>query len=132
MSFKQGNFFDAELRHCYARLDNSGDPLTRLESFISWEELRVVLAKLSFNPGEKGGRPGHDPVMMAKIMILQSLYNLSDGACEYQINDRLSFKRFLGLEVSEKSPDEKAYGYGVNALNTAITMRKSSRGLTHA
>ncbi|TAE81062.1 MAG: transposase [Alphaproteobacteria bacterium] len=26
---------------------------------------------------------------------------------EYQINDRLNFKRFLGLSVTEKSPDAK-------------------------
>lgn len=108
MPLNQGNFFDAELRNCYARLDHSGDPLTRLETFVSWNDLRGVLAAFEFTPGKKGGRPGHDRVMMAKIMILQSLYNLSDGACEYQINDRLSFKRFLGLGVSEKSPDEKS------------------------
>ncbi|WP_331437093.1 transposase, partial [Treponema phagedenis] len=36
--------------------------------------------------------------MMFKIIILQKLYNISDDQTEYQINDRLSFMRFLGLE----------------------------------
>jgi transposase, IS5 family len=45
--------------------------------------------------------------MMFKILILQSLYNLSDDQMEYQITDRLSFRRFLGLKSSDKVPDSK-------------------------
>ncbi|MER9643191.1 transposase [Mesorhizobium sp. M0239] len=50
--------------------------------------------------GANGGRPPHDPVMMFKIMVLQALYGLSDHQAEFQIQDRLSFMRFLGW-VSE-------------------------------
>nr|WP_246046639.1 transposase [Chlorobaculum thiosulfatiphilum] len=45
--------------------------------------------------------------MMFKLLILQSLYNLSDDQMEYQITDRLSFRRFLGLKSSDKVPDSK-------------------------
>jgi IS5 family transposase len=44
---------------------------------------------------------------MFKILVLQSLYNLSDDAVEYQIRDRLSFMRFLGLGISDRVPDAK-------------------------
>ena len=44
---------------------------------------------------------------MFKILILQSLYNLSDDQIEYQIIDRLTFKRFLGLKASDRVPDSK-------------------------
>ncbi len=40
-------------------------------------------------------------------MILQRYYGLGDTQIEYQILDRLSFKKFLGLESSDKVPDEK-------------------------
>ena len=40
-------------------------------------------------------------------LILQSLYNLSDEAIEYQVLDRLSFMRFLGLRLGSKVPDAK-------------------------
>ena len=36
---------------------------------------------------------------------MQSLYNLSDEGMEYQILDRYSFSRFLGLRASDKVPD---------------------------
>lgn len=45
----------------------------------------------------KGGRPPFDPVMMFKVLVLQALYSLSDEATEFQIKDRLSYRRFLGL-----------------------------------
>jgi IS5 family transposase len=44
---------------------------------------------------------------MFKILILQSLYNLSDEAVEYQILDRMSFMRFLGLQAGDPVPDAK-------------------------
>ncbi len=40
-----------------------------------------------------------------KILILQSLYNLSDEGLEFQILDRYSFSRFLGLHAASKVPD---------------------------
>ncbi len=45
--------------------------------------------------------------MMFKILILQRYYGLGDTQLEYQIIDRLSFKKFLGLESGDKVPDEK-------------------------
>jgi IS5 family transposase len=47
--------------------------------------------------------------MMFKALILQGLYNLSDDQLEYQIVDRASFKRFLGIKKSDKVPDSKTF-----------------------
>lgn len=55
----------------------------------------------------QGGRPPYDEILMFKILILQRLYHLSDDQIEYQINDRLSFQRFLDLTLSSKVPDAK-------------------------
>ncbi|EPY02044.1 transposase [Magnetospirillum fulvum] len=41
---------------------------------------------------------------MFKILVLQALYNLSDDQAEFMINDRLTFKRFLGLGLADKAP----------------------------
>jgi IS5 family transposase len=45
--------------------------------------------------------------LMFKILILQSLYNLSDEAMEYQVRDRLSFMRFLNLAIEDSVPDAR-------------------------
>ena len=44
---------------------------------------------------------------MFKVFVLQHLYNLSDDQTEYQISDRLSFMRFLGLQPEDSVPDAK-------------------------
>lgn len=101
----QISFFEVD--DSYKRLDKAGDPLLQLNVLINWEKLRPSLAEVTIEPGAQGGRPPLDSLMMAKCLLLQSLYNISDESCEYQINDRLSFKRFLGLSASQKAPDEK-------------------------
>ena len=53
------------------------------------------------------GRKPFDVVLMLKILILQALYNLSDDEMEFQIMDRLSFMRFLGLSIGDRVPDAK-------------------------
>ena len=44
---------------------------------------------------------------MFKILILQRIYNIADDQTEFQINDRMSFMRFLGLALGETGPDAK-------------------------
>jgi len=45
--------------------------------------------------------------VMFKSLVLCALYNLSDDQVEYQIRDRFSFIRFLGLGLEDKVPDAK-------------------------
>ena len=44
---------------------------------------------------------------MFKVLVLQALYDLSDDQAEFQIQDRLSFMRFLGIGIAQKVPDAK-------------------------
>ena len=57
---------------------------------------------------DRKGRPPNDAVMMFKTLVLRELYQLSDDNMEYQIMDRLSFQRFLGLSLSDDAPDAKS------------------------
>ena len=102
----QRGFWDVEER--YALLSRAGDPLERLDGVVPWDVFKKPLAKaLKRSDGSKGGRPPFPPLMMFKILVLQALYDLSDDQAEYVINDRLSFMRFIGLELGEKVPDAK-------------------------
>jgi len=89
-------------------LDRNKDPLVLLDSLIPWDEFRSKLETVrSKNRKSKAGRPPFDVVLMFKILIIQSLYNLADDALEFQILDRLSFMRFLSLGINDKVPDSK-------------------------
>jgi IS5 family transposase len=89
------------------RLSRQGDKLEWLNKVMDWRMFQPILNKAKPNrtSEEKGGRPPIPPMMMFKIVILQELYGVSNDDTEYQINDRLSWKRFLGLTMSDKSPD---------------------------
>ena len=50
------------------------------------------------------GRKPWDEVIIFKSLVLQALYNLSDDQAEYQLRDRFSFMRFLGLELEMRLP----------------------------
>ena len=100
-------FFDEHF--LLERLTKLKDPLVKLEEHIDWQIFAPILDVVFAKPKNSGktGRPPFNRIMMFKILILQSLYNLSDDQMEYQITDRRSFMRFLGLKVSDKVPDSK-------------------------
>lgn len=99
-------FFDQDLR--LSKLSYLGDPLVKLNEHVDFEKFRKVLEeKLSKEAKGKGGRPPYDYVLLFKILILQRYYNLSDDQIEYQINDRMSFMRFLDLTIADDIPDSK-------------------------
>jgi len=98
--------FDIQFR--MEDLTKNGDPLVRLNKCVNWdvfrEDLHTIREKERKSPA---GRKPFDVVLMFKVLVLQSLYNLSDDAVEYQIRDRLSFMRFLELSIGDRVPDAK-------------------------
>jgi transposase, IS5 family len=102
----QPGFFDSDER--LKVLSAAGDPLERLAKVVDFEVFRGDLeAALSRSDRAQGGRPPYDPVLMFKALVLQTLYTLSDDQTEYQLKDRLSFMRFVGLALHDPVPDAK-------------------------
>jgi IS5 family transposase len=97
-------FFDVDRR--LESIRRMGDPLERLAAEIPWELFRPLLETVQEKERKSAaGRKPLDVVLMFKVLILQTLYNLADEAVEYQIRDRLSFMRFLGLELYDSVPN---------------------------
>jgi transposase, IS5 family len=102
----QPGFFDADERLQW--LSAAGDPLERLSGVVDFELFRAELeTALKRSDRAKGGRPPYDAVLMFKVLVLQTLYTLSDDQTEYQLRDRLSFMRFVGLALHDAVPDAK-------------------------
>jgi IS5 family transposase len=91
-----------------AELSRKAHALEKLDGRIDWEMFRKIM-ECATNKEAKGpgGRPRYDCVMMFKVLVLQRYYNLSDEQTEFQIKDRLTFQKFLGLSLSDTVPDEK-------------------------
>ncbi len=121
--YNQRGLFDEEMK--LEKLEKKGDPLIEINNLIDWEIFRPILNKV-FKKEAKGpgGRPSYDYVMMFKILFLQRLYNLSDEQMEYQINDRLSFLRFLGLSLNKDVPDQNTIWLFRETLTKANAVEK--------
>ena len=119
----QTGLFDWQFR--FKKLDKSGDPLRQLNDVIDWECFRPTLLTIheKDRKSNAGAKP-YDVVMMFKILVIQSLYNLSDDAVEYQIMDRISFMRFLGLTLGDRVPDAKTIWLFREQLTEAKLVKK--------
>jgi transposase, IS5 family len=103
----QPGFFDHDRR--LEALSAQGDPLVAINVMVPWETFRATIEAVVLTPAadrkSNAGRKPLDAVLKFKMLVLQSLYNLSDAQTEYQARDRLSFARFLGLGLEDTVPD---------------------------
>src|ERR1700688_4755609 len=103
----QFGFFDADRR--LAAITAKGDPLEMIARAVPFESFRAEIEVAVLTPvSEKKSGAGRKPIdvmVMFRMLVLQSLYNLSDEQIEYQVRDRLSFTRFLGLGIENRIPD---------------------------
>jgi len=91
------------LRKLYRETARDGDKLAEAEQQIDWERFRPIIKPMYTNDTERGGRPNMNPVLMVKLLVLQAWYGLSDPELERQVNDRISFRHFLGYP--KRAPD---------------------------
>ena len=110
----QLGFFDLNRR--YESLDKKSDPLAVIAAMVPFESFRpklkaaLIKGELRKSDAERkssAGRKPWDEVVIFKALVLQALYNLSDDQAEYQLRDRFSFMRFLGLGLEDAVPDAK-------------------------
>lgn len=79
------------------------DRLDRLIELVKWYRFEKLLAHMRDEAGP--GHPGYPVLVLFKALLLQSLYGLSDRELEAALEDRLSFRRFVGLSFEASIPD---------------------------
>lgn len=80
--------------------------LEEMDEIIPWHEVESWFkGHLKKERKSNAGRTPYPIIMMFKIHLLQQWYNLSDRNVEFQINDRLSFRKFVGLGIEDNAPD---------------------------
>lgn len=80
--------------------------LDKVGRLVDWKPFEERLNRIYSSPT---GRPSHPVLLLFKCLLLQAWYNLSDYALEEVLDDRLSFRRFVGLSVSQKAPDHSVF-----------------------
>ena len=111
-SHEAEGLFDVERRR--EAISAKGDPLETIKKIVPWEEFRAHIEGVTeTKPEERKSNASRKPyaaILKFKIVVLQSLHNLSDEQTEYLIRDRISFMRFLDLELEGPAPDSTRSG----------------------
>ena len=105
----QTDLSDALIQHHEAL-----EELDDINQLIDW---KLIEAKLSAIHSKKKGEQAWPPLMMFKILLLQSWYSLSDPKLEKQLARDLMFRRFINLGLSEGVPDHSTIWRFRNVLN---------------
>ena len=109
MAFKQYDhrpgFLDIELSNVIGK-SRTHKFLSEVDSCIDWESLEEIV-KSNYPVGQSEyGNKAYPPLMLLKSIFLQKWFGIkSDPELETQINDRISFKTFVGLPLADPSPD---------------------------
>ena len=83
--------------------------LDAIDLMINWKPVAKKLDKTLKRTANAVGNPAYPAIVLFKGLVLQRMYNLSDVELEEQINDRFSFRRFVGLGVSDDVPDATTF-----------------------
>lgn len=96
---EQTSFIDAYLPAGFGR----NARLERIAGLLDWSRVEAIVAAV--RPGETG-RPPYRALAMFRALLLQQWYGLSDPGLEEALGDRVSFRRFCGLALDERTPDQ--------------------------
>jgi len=78
--------------------------LEEMDHLIPWEKLESKIRR--YYARGKTGRPPYPLSVMLRIHCLQLFYNLSDPLMEDSLYEIESMRRFAGLRLSDRIPDE--------------------------
>ena len=113
MSFKSDNrtlsFSDLELSQKKIR-NNTLIHLKNLDQSIAWNQIESTLLENYPTGKNKKGPQAYSPLMLFKCQLLRNWFQIkSDVELESLINDRFSFKKFIGLPMGKPAPDSSTF-----------------------
>jgi IS5 family transposase len=84
--------------------------LEQMNKVIDWSKIEKILKKYYKIGFSNEGADAYPPLMLFKCLLLQKWFRIpSDPELESQINDRISFKKFLKLPFDMPSPDHSTF-----------------------
>ena len=142
MSYKQmdNNFSFTDLSLADSMEHNrSISRMDKINAIINWSSVESLLLK-HYTVGKNiEGAAAYPPLLLLKCLLIQQWFHIdSDPELETQINDRISFKKFLGLSFDQPSPDHSTFSrfrsrLSKNAMakiNAEVLVQFTSKGLT--
>ena len=129
----QISFADIQIAEAYEHLDrllsvpSNSVSLAKLDVAVPWELFRARLEASRDLFRDHDALALSDVLVMFKSILLGAIYKLSDEHLELLLHDRLSFKRFAGLGVTDEPPRPGFCGFTGSAGPRRVYCPNSSR-----
>jgi len=113
--------------------------MNKINTLISWKNIEALLLEYYDVGRSTEGADAYPPLMLLKCLLLQKWFHIpSDPELENQINDRISFKKFLNLPLDTTSPDHSTFSRfrgrlskeAMMKLNNEVLQAFTKRGLS--
>jgi len=125
--------------------------MEKLNQSIDWKRINSILLSHYTVGTSSEGADAYPPLLLYKCLLLQKWFHPrgigsafhraginSNPELENQINDRLSFKKFLALSFSKPSPDHSTFSRfrarvskkAMDQINSEILRQFEAQGLT--
>jgi len=113
--------------------------MEKINNLVKWKDIEALLMEHYEIGKSEEGADAYPPLMLLKCMLLQKWFRIpSDPELENQINDRISFKKFLGLSLDKPSPDHSTFSrfrsrvskQAMIELNNVVLQEFAKRGLS--
>lgn len=89
----------------------------QINTLIDWEKTSFIIDTYYKRGKSATGSPSYDGLLLFKMCLLQTCYELSDYEVEERVNDSISFGYFCGLTIDQVAPDHST----LSRFRTAIT-----------
>jgi len=113
--------------------------MKRINKVVTWRNIEGLLREYYEIGTGKEGADAYPPLLLLKGLLLQKWFHIpSDPELENQINDRISFKKFLDLPLDKPSPDHSTFSRfrgrlsqeALLKLNNGVLQEFAKRGLS--
>ncbi|MBU2621950.1 MAG: transposase [Proteobacteria bacterium] len=86
------------------------DNLSKINKLLNWDSIEEILVKYYSIGRSIKGAGAYPPLLLFKCLLLQKWFRInSDPELECYINDRISFKKFLGIPLTDPSPAHSTF-----------------------
>lgn len=93
----------------------------QINKLVNWSVIEQAL-RLYYPKGLRlSGKPAYSPLLLFKMLLLQTWYSLSDYQVEEEVNDRITFSRFCGISMDSSVPDHSV----LSRFRTALTEKQA-------
>jgi len=113
--------------------------MEQINAIVNWSRIDNLLMR-NYPVGKSAeGNEAWPPLILMKCLLLQQWFKIdSDPELETQINDRISFKKFLGLSFDDPAPDHSTFSRfrgrfskdTMRMINHELLSQFASKGLT--